>query len=189
MNDARIFVEHTLSEEELLQLVDEDERRTALSFGSARRRREFMMWRHIVRRELGRDTLIAYSETGAPFLPGRAEHIGVSHSADMVAVIISERHCAIDIEDIGRDFSRAASRFMTPDECALGSDPRLQAAVWCAKETLYKYSGKKGLSLTEDITVTGVDFDNSTISGRIEGSRPIELRMRLLENNLIVYIG
>lgn len=53
----------TLSEEELLQLVDEDERRTALSFGSARRRREFMMWRHIVRRELGRDTLIAYSET------------------------------------------------------------------------------------------------------------------------------
>lgn len=106
----------------------------------------------------------------------------------MVAVIISERRCAIDIEDIGRDFSRAASRFMTPDECALGCDPRLQAAVWCAKETLYKYSGKKGLSLTEDIAVTGVDFDNSTISGRIEDSRPIELRMRLLENNLIVYI-
>lgn len=189
MSSPKLFVEHTRSEEELSGLVDENELRTAMSFGSARRRREYLSWRGIVRRELGADTIIEYADSGAPCAVNRQEHIGVSHSDDMVAVIISERPCAIDIEKTSRDFSRAASRFMTERERTLSDDSRLPAAVWCAKETLYKYAGHKGLSLLDDLAVRSVDFENGSILGEIKGYG--EVRLSVLESGefLIVYVG
>lgn len=189
MSSPKLFVEHTLSEEELAGLVDENELRTAMSFGSARRRREYLSWRGIVRRQLGADTIIEYAESGAPYAVNRKEHIGVSHSDDMVAVIISDRACAIDIEKTSRDFSRAASRFMTEQERTLNDDPRLPAAVWCAKETLYKYAGRKGLGLLDDIAVRSVDFEKGSILGEIKGYGEVRLSMLGCGEFLIVYVG
>ena len=46
-----------------------EERQRAGTFGSERRRREFLTWRAIVRRELGRAIRISYDEEGVPVLP------------------------------------------------------------------------------------------------------------------------
>lgn len=188
-NSARLFIEQPLSEGELLALSGEAERRIVANFGTEARRREALMWRYIVHRELGADAKIAYNEIGAPILENRTEHIGVSHSADFVAVIISNRPCAIDIERLDRNFERVASRYIRPDEENLSCDERLRAVAWCAKETLYKYADERGLDLLRDIKLLSIDFDNAELLGQIKDNPPVKMRMAFHSENVVVYIA
>ncbi|MBP3482728.1 MAG: 4'-phosphopantetheinyl transferase superfamily protein [Alistipes sp.] len=189
MSDVRIFIERPLPERQLSASANMDDLSAARKFGSPRRRAEFLMWRRIVRRELGEDVRISYSAAGAPVIENGNLYIGVSHSPDFVAVIISERRCAVDAERLSRDFGRVADRYIAPCERLLSDDERLAAALWCAKETMYKYSGRRGLNLLEDLRVESVDFDAGRIAGRICGGDLVEMRMSVCEDNLVVYIG
>ena len=55
---------------------------------------EYLAWRAIVRRELGRDTAIAYNSVGAPVLINRSLYISVSHCRERIAVALSDMPCA-----------------------------------------------------------------------------------------------
>ena len=82
----RLFIEPPMTEAEAAARVTPGERAAAQEFLRERRRREFLTWRAVVRRELGDDVPIAYDEAGAPVVPGREVHIGVSHCPGRVAV-------------------------------------------------------------------------------------------------------
>ena len=125
-----------LTAEESARWTTSEERAAAAGFVSERRRAEFLTWRAVVRRELGDDVGIAYDALGAPVLTNRAVHISVAHCAGRIAVCASPERCAVDIEPATRDFRRAASRYLTPEEEALSDDPLLPGIVWCAKETI-----------------------------------------------------
>lgn len=124
--------------------VTSDELSEAGRFVREGRRREYLTWRAVVRRELGADVRIAYDAAGAPVVDRDGVYVGVSHCRGRVAVCLSDVPCAVDIEPETRDFSRAALRYMSPSEQALSGDPLLPAAVWCAKEALYKYARRPG---------------------------------------------
>ena len=188
-SSAKLFIEQPLSEGELLALSGEAERRIVANFGTEARRREALMWRYIVHRELGTDTKIIYNENGAPILENRAEHIGVSHSADFVAVIISNQRCAIDIERLDRNFERVAPRYMRLDEETLSGDERLRAVVWCAKEALYKYAAERGLDLLRDIKLLSVDFDSAELIGQIKDNPPVRMQLAFHSGHVVVYIA
>ena len=188
-SSTRLFIEPPLAEEELLKLVGEAERSYVADFSSERRRREALMWRYIIHRELGADAQIAYNENGAPRVLNRKEQISVSHSADFVAVIISNQRCAIDIERLDRNFERVATRYMRPDEENLSSDERLRAVVWCAKEALYKYAGERGLDLLHDIKLLAVDFERAELLGQIKDNPPVRMQMTFHSGNVVVYIA
>ena len=137
---------------------------------SPQRRAEGAAWRAAVRMEAGEDVTISYNDAGAPVVSGgKWTHIGVSHTGGFAAVIFSNSRCAIDMESSGRDFSRASARFISPAEQVIpgSDDPLFNAALWCAKETLYKYSGRRELDLLEDLAVSGVDFSEGEIGGAI----------------------
>ena len=137
--------------------------------GSQRRREEGATWRSLVRGESG-DVDISYDDTGAPVVcGGKWPYVGISHAGGYVAVIFSFERCAIDMENTERDFSRASSRYISRAEMNIpgSDDPLFPAAVWCAKETLYKYSGLKGLDLAGDLRISGVDFDEGEIGGAV----------------------
>lgn len=184
----RLLIGPPESEADAAAWATPDELREAQAFASERRRREFLAWRAAVRRCLGCDVGIAYDQAGAPTLPGREEHLSVAHCEGCVAVCISPRRCAVDVEPERRDFGRAADRFMTPAERALSDDPLLPALVWCAKETLYKYAGVQGLDLLRDLSVERVDLAQGRITGRIRGGEPLELSVRRQDGFLVVYI-
>lgn len=183
---ARCIIAPLAAPDELRDRVTAADWAAAADF-SPRRRAEFLTWRAVVYRELG-GVGIAYDPAGAPVLVGDPRHIGVSHAGDRVAVAISDRRCAVDIEPAGRDFSRAAARFLTPDEAALGDDPLLAGIVWCAKETLFKYAGRPSLRLLRDLSVEAVDFASGRIAGRICGGGPFPLRFELREGLIVVHI-
>ena len=153
-----LFIEPPMDEAGVAGWVTSDELAEAGRFVREGRRREYLTWRAVVRRELGADVRIAYDAAGAPVVDRDGVYVGVSHCRGRVAVCLSDVPCAVDIEPETRDFSRAAPRYMSPSELALSGDPLLPAAVWCAKEALYKYARRPGLDLLHDLRVEAVDF-------------------------------
>ncbi len=143
------------TEEELAALVTPEDAASAVGFASPVRRLERLAWRAALR-EAGITGAVAYTTAGAPYLEGSNTHISVSHCKSMVCVALSPRRCGVDIEPEGRDCSRAADRFVSDSErLLLEGLPNPEAAMWCAKEALYKYAGCDGLDFIRDIRITG----------------------------------
>ncbi len=131
---------------------------------SQKRKIEQLMWRSMARCYFHNlNIILSYNEVGAPQVLVEGEsnmsHISVSHSSSHVALIISPSLCSIDIEQLNRDFMRVASRYISPCEQQLISEPHDSALLWSAKETLYKFAGRKQLNLLDDIRVTRLDSD------------------------------
>lgn len=184
---SRLLVGPLLDEEQAAPFVAPDDWERARAF-PPRRRSEYLSWRALLGRELGHAPRIVYEASGAPRLLDFEGYIGVSHSRSHAAVCISDRPCAVDIESLSRNFTLAGPRYMTPSERLLSSEPYLAAAVWCAKECLYKYAGREGLDLLRDLSVEHVDFRTGCIAGRIAGGSLLGMCMKRFEGDLAVWL-
>ena len=179
------FRYHTALYSVVLQPVPEDiaalearclpsEVRQAAQFVSESRRREWLAW-HALLQELLPGAVAEYDRRGAPRLCGRyaGRCLSVSHARGAVAVMLSDRPCGIDVEETGRCFDRARSRFVSPEEERFveEGDNRTLARLWCAKEALYKWGGVGGITLRDDIRITEVTPDGAFITPA-DGVRP-----------------
>jgi phosphopantetheinyl transferase len=108
----KLLLSPLLSLEQCRELVSKTDWAAALEFVSQTRRQEFLTWRAVLYQWLGRVVDIAYKD-GAPTAVGSNINIGVSHTTDMVAVVVSQTPCAVDVERRDRDVSRVAERFFT----------------------------------------------------------------------------
>lgn len=186
---STLFIERLLPPGQLAGSVRESDMARAAEFRSEVRRSGYLGWRAIVYRELGPDTELGYDEWGGPVVVGRDDvHIGVSHSADYVAVVISDRPCAVDIERIMRNFGHVLPKYLSPGEISLSSHPDFPAAAWCAKETMYKYCRHGAHNLLSDMKIVAVDFDGGTIDGCVRGET-LRMRMRREKDNIVVFLG
>lgn len=141
-------------------------------FTSVHRRREWLTSRAVVRGELAlsggevgegiavassQSSIIEYNKLGAPYINpifNTGVHISISHTKDCVAVMFSNGRCAVDIESSERRVAHLLSRFASEHEQQMVTKGELQPiALWCAKEVLYKYAGREGLSFVDDIRV------------------------------------
>lgn len=189
--------------EQLESEANAEEMRAVAAFTSPSRRAERLAWRIMLRRWAGQPIEVEYSPTGAPQIKNLAyPHISVAHCCDMVAVALSARPCAVDIETLNRNFGRVAERFMSDDERAMthtdadtdtdidtdtDTDANAKiAAVWCGKETLYKLYGRAGLDLKKDIRITSLDLSNGIVRGQIDEEVEVEMHLRQTDDNHIV---
>lgn len=180
----RLLIEPYPDEELLAALTTPEEQARAEGFAPSRRR-EWLGWRALVRRELGAGTRIGYDDTGAPLLPGRSEHLSVSHCRDRIGIMIAPNPCALDIEPLDRRFDRAADRYMAPEERALSDDPRWAGIVWCAKEALYKAAGRPGTDFREELRIGSWNPATGAMEGYACGQR-IPLCFEQLEGCIVV---
>lgn len=185
----RLLLTRPLSEPEINAWTTLSEREQASGFELVRRS-EWLSWRGIVRRELGLPQLrFAYSDCGAPSIEGSALHLSVSHCEDSVAVALSEGPCAVDVEPLARDFGRVAARYLSAGERILSDDPLWPAVVWCAKETLYKFAGRRGVDWLRDLRIEQVDFPDGRLVGRIGSGEALTLRFLLLAGRVVVFLS
>ena len=175
-------------EEQLRALVTEDDRASADRFASPARRIEHLAWRAALR-TIVPDTNISYTGNGTPVIEGLSLHIGVAHTRGMAAVIVSREPCAVDVENAERDFTPSRARFISPQEMLLADSGRTDfaAAVWCAKEAMYKFSGRRGLDFLDDLRITGCDLPRGVMRGQI-GTSDVDLHVFREGEYLIVYI-
>lgn len=178
----------TESEQELLQLVTATDRESVATFISPSRRRERLAWRAMLQ-ELLPGSEVAYDESGAPGLVGREGFISVSHSTSMVALAFSFDPCAIDTDALSRDYLRVYERYIDDCERQLVDcvSNKFCAIIWCAKEALYKYSGRKELDLKRDIRIISYDINSGAICGQISDETVVELTLEEFDGNVIVY--
>lgn len=162
----------------LLAAANQSELAAIEGFSSHSRQAERLAWRIMLRQELGHTPRVEYSATGAPtIIDSQYKYISISHCADRVMVALSQRACGVDIERLDRRFAQLAPRFMNNQELVIATSQEEMAAVWCAKESLYKMAGQNGLDLRGDILITDIDLNEGTIIGRIKDGQPLTMRI------------
>lgn len=178
-----------LSEGECRDLVTQTDWQQAQSFASVTRRAEYLSWRVLLYRHLGCRVDIEYLPNGQPHIVGSDMHIGVSHTKDCVAVVISEHACAVDVEHISRNMDMVRDRYFTEYEQRLVVDNNCAAvAIWCARECYYKLCGEPTLSLLTDISVVGLDIEAGWIKVARNGIERATFQVAQYGQYMVVYL-
>ena len=167
-------------------LITAEDVASASRFQNERRRSEHLAWLRVVRRELGRGISISYNEVGAPEVDTPNTHISVAHGAGCVAVAISDQRVGIDIESRERDFARASSRYMSEHEAQLSTKEWWPAAVWTAKEALYKLFGRRGVELRDDLKIVAYNADSKQITAQLPDNIMAIVDIELYDESIIV---
>lgn len=71
-------------------------------------------------------------------------HVSISHSQQLVAVMIGEAMAGVDLQWPDPKLEKVAPRFTSPEEClrvALGSPLDTLTAIWAIKEAVFKHYG------------------------------------------------
>lgn len=167
----------TESLEELLKMKQfaEDDLSALNSFSYEHRKKEWLVAR-ILAEQLSneKDIRILYDEHNKPFLKHSKKHISISHSHDLLAVILDEHETGIDIELIKTKVLRIKEKFMSEAELKSLQKENIEEQLtvyWCAKESLYKLYGKKELAFKENLAVEPFHYsDKGIIRGWINKS-------------------
>lgn len=132
----------------------------------------------VLLRQLAEHVGLAYQGTikdefGKPFLKNLPHHISLSHSFPYVAAQIDlNQEIGIDLEQPKSKLLAIAHRILSPTELLdAGSDVIKHCVYWCAKETMYKVYGKKGLHFSDQLQVKPFELVNAgDINGRISAN-------------------
>ncbi len=121
---------------------------------------------------------------------GTGLQVSFSHCLGAAAAIVADCACAVDIERADRNFERAAPRFVSaPERTVAGSGSGLfLPAVWCAKETLYKYARTPGTDFLRDIEIHSFDPEAGVITARLGEREGIRVVVRTLGGYILCHI-
>lgn len=96
-------------------------------------------------------------EHGKPFVCNFSGYISLSHSNDYAIAMAHPNHpVGVDIEIIQPKIRRIVHKFLKDSEIEIvQGEHEIEKlyACWCAKEAIFKWQGKKGISLKENIEV------------------------------------
>lgn len=196
VNTIDIVVREIPAEVSTLFAELSDEERSRASQLAANRCREWVAWRAVLREQAERWRLndcalrVAYAPSGEPLFEGLEGSISVTHSRKVVAVARAwQGRCGIDIEQLDRNFERIEDKYISTAERVIASadDPRFRAAVWCAKEAMFKCMGRTGVDFRRDLLITEVDFASGCVRGTAFGER-LEGVIQLLEGAILVAV-
>lgn len=152
-----VVVVAPMGEEQALEpKAREEDLLSVEGFTSSSRRRERLSWLSLLRAEEP-EARVEWLASGKPtILNSKYKHISVSHCADMVAVMLSDGPCGVDVERRDRCFTKLQGRYMTAQELSLLTCEWLAGVVWCAKEALYKMAGCEGVDFKRDIIIKSI---------------------------------
>lgn len=139
----------------MLELT-EDDKVTLESFRLEKRKMEWLVSRLLLKSLLGFYPEITYDANGKPILSNGDAFISISHTDGYVAVSISDKPTALDIELCQPRVEKVAKRFVHADEEAyIEPNRRMQylTLLWSAKEALYKYYNIYGVIFKEQFLV------------------------------------
>lgn len=156
------------SEKELfagLQLKQHELDRIA-SFNNGKRLLHWLSTRLLLRVMLNTPDYIdcRFDEHGKPYLENFDYNISLSHSFDYAAVLLSKNYeVGIDVEVIKHKIKVIKHKFLSDLELAqkqIGDNIDGLYVCWCAKEAIFKWQGKTGLSFKDHIHIQPFKLKN-----------------------------
>ena len=152
---------------------------------SEKRKKEHLTSRLIVNEICPTKTII-YNEVGAPELDN-GKYISISHSKELVAVIISDKKTGLDIELISEKSLRLASKFVS-EKNLIQLNKEKATLIWCIKEAIYKWHQKGGVDFIKDIIIP--EF-NAEEHGKVTvyfRKKELNLNYLKINNHYLVYV-
>jgi 4'-phosphopantetheinyl transferase len=101
---------------------------------------------------------IAKDDQDKPRIPSNEFHFSISHSWPWVAVVIDPvRPVGIDIQTWHPRITDIQHKFLSEGEQALvGPDEKRITLAWCAKESAYKWNGRRGVEFIEELPIASI---------------------------------
>ena len=186
----------------MIVLSHEDENALAL-ITHEHRKKQWLSTRILLNELTGKNSRIVYDEFGKPSVEKTSIHISLSHSHDLIAMVIDSKRTGVDIELIKSKIQNIASKFMSGLELLSVLNQNRETAFpenrieqlyvyWCAKEALYKLYGKKQLFFKENIIIHPFKY---RIQGEITGEiitksfhKKYKLHYEKINGYMMVYV-
>lgn len=132
---------------------------------STSRKKEWLAVRVLLNEVLGFWPQITYTETGKPLLQNHTRHLSVSHSKEMVGILLcTNPYAGIDIEHTNRSIEKVSKRFLSENELAqLNKQPESFSRIlyWCAKEAIFKAVSESNILFSKQIFIQAVNNDGT----------------------------
>ena len=139
----------------------EKEKFNRLSF--EKRKKEFLLVRLVAKELLYEKPEIIYDSSGRPKLKNSTLNISISHSRELVTVLISNKKVGIDVENINRAIEKVAHRFLSVNEIEYvkkQENPRTAMIFyWSTKEAVFKCTDLQEIQFNREIIVNPVDIN------------------------------
>jgi len=104
-------------------------------------------------------------EHGKPFVNNFNGYISLSHSNDYAIAMVHPDHpVGVDIEIIQPKIRRIVHKFLKDSEIEIVKgkhEIEKLYACWCAKEAIFKWQGKKGISLKQNIKISDFEYNEA----------------------------
>lgn len=168
-------------------------------FRSETRKREWIAVRVLLYTLLQKKTRIAYTDNGAPLLPGEKLNISISHTCGniegrnvmYVAVALSATHkVGIDIERISVKVRKVRDRFIRNDEKADTLTSLL--LQWSAKEAAFKILSAEGVDFIRHLRIspfTEADEGRFTITeSKTEENHRMDVMYKIYHDFVLTFI-
>jgi len=156
-----------------------------IKFKTKKRKKEFLASRLLLE-QLKPKAIVAYNEFGAPEL-SNGDCISISHSRNLVAVIICTKKVGIDIEQISEKLLRLSSKFVSEKNLKNLSKEKA-TLIWCCKEAVFKWHQKGGVDFINDIIIPEFTVKEKGIITIQFKNKELNLNYQKINNQYLVYL-
>ena len=139
----------------------------------------------VLLKEMCGNVKLDYNEYGAPILDNN-KNISISHSKQLVAIIVSEFKSAIDIEIISKRILKIKDKFISKFDNINYSQKDLTIA-WSTKECIFKWHQKGYINFRDDISIKSIDHSTKTIEVTFDKNLFI-LNFLKINKHILVYV-
>lgn len=172
-------------------IFDSKEKKMLNSFKNNQRKNEFITTRILLQSILP-DAKIEYTKNGKPFLLDSKTHISISHSKQIISIIVSENsECAIDVQTIENKVISLRNKFLSEREMLMfpESDTTLNSIAWSVKETLFKSINQENVPYKTCLTIES--FNNSLFNCLVNHeniSKKLIVHYKVFDNFVMSYL-
>ena len=170
--------------ESLKEAIEVYNKPIPLKLKSEKRQLEYILTRLLLQ-QIDRKLIISYNQFGAPTLNNN-KNISISHSSDLIAVIISEKKVAIDIEKISNKPLKIKHKFISNNDSILDNKTEVTLA-WSAKEAVYKLHQQGEIDFKKDIIIQKIDTIKKQIHTTFQ-KKNLVLNFQEINNHFLVYV-
>ena len=151
------------------------------NFTSTKRKKEWVCTRALLK-EISGQSKIFYDSSGSPKID--KNFISISHSKKLVAIILSNKNCAIDIEEINEKSKVLLGKFSNKQNL----NKKESTIVWSTKECIFKLHKTKKISFKNDITVDTNNRQQKNKVYAIYNNHRYTLNMFIFKQHIVVYL-
>lgn len=160
-----------------------------------KRKAEYLATRLLLEGLLNEKTEIIYLSSGKPTLKNNLLNISISHSANLVAILISTHKIGIDVEIENRPIDKVLHRFLSQTEMLdvekAMDKQKAKIVYWGAKESIFKTTDFNGVQFDRQISISPFNIETGgCFSGKLTTDEVVEnykLWYFSYQNNSIVY--